>query len=149
MTAVIQVGLTEREQYIHRLGRTARAGKGGSGILLLASFEERAMMKDLSDMPLQVIAPDSFPASALCVASVRVLQSVPLSPELKTGAEQAYQAWLGFYNTNTRKCGWNQAQLVETANEFSRVIGLTEIPFLEKKTVGMMGLRGVPGLRIR
>jgi superfamily II DNA/RNA helicase len=27
VTLVIQVGVTSREQYIHRLGRTARAGK--------------------------------------------------------------------------------------------------------------------------
>merc|ERR1712003_577957 len=28
---VLQVGLTDRSQYIHRLGRTARAGKSGKG----------------------------------------------------------------------------------------------------------------------
>lgn len=36
-----QVGLpSSREQYIHRLGRTARAGKQGHGIILLAPFEK-------------------------------------------------------------------------------------------------------------
>jgi len=35
---VLQVGLTEREQYIHRLGRTARAGKSGGGMLLGALY---------------------------------------------------------------------------------------------------------------
>jgi ATP-dependent RNA helicase MSS116 len=39
VTCVIQVGLTDRSQYIHRLGRTARAGKGGCGLLLLADDE--------------------------------------------------------------------------------------------------------------
>jgi len=37
---VIQIGLpSTREQYIHRLGRTARAGKSGEGLLLLAPHE--------------------------------------------------------------------------------------------------------------
>lgn len=35
-----QVGLpSDKAQYIHRLGRTARAGKGGHGVLLLCDFE--------------------------------------------------------------------------------------------------------------
>lgn len=35
-----QVGLpSDKAQYIHRLGRTARAGKAGHGILLLCDFE--------------------------------------------------------------------------------------------------------------
>ena len=35
-----QVGLpSSAEQYVHRVGRTARAGKGGEGVLLLSPFE--------------------------------------------------------------------------------------------------------------
>jgi ATP-dependent RNA helicase MSS116 len=33
VTRVIQVSLTDRESYIHRLGRTARAGRGGAGFV--------------------------------------------------------------------------------------------------------------------
>ncbi|CAN0022860.1 unnamed protein product [Choristocarpus tenellus] len=41
VTQVIQVGLpSDKAQYIHRLGRTARAGKGGSGLILLTEAEE-------------------------------------------------------------------------------------------------------------
>ena len=36
-----QVGLpADKNQYIHRLGRTARAGKGGSGLVLLTEAEQ-------------------------------------------------------------------------------------------------------------
>ncbi len=45
------MGLTDREQYVHRLGRTARAGKSGSGLLLLADFEA-PLLRDLKGFPL-------------------------------------------------------------------------------------------------
>ena len=53
-----QVGLTDREQYVHRLGRTARAGKSGAGLLLLADFET-CMLKELRDIPLHPAGADS------------------------------------------------------------------------------------------
>lgn len=41
MTHVIQYGPAEnRETYIHRLGRTGRAGKNGVGILVLGGKDE-------------------------------------------------------------------------------------------------------------
>ena len=63
----------------------------------------------------------------------------------KTG-EQAYQAWLGFYNSQ-RQVRWGKPELVQQANRYAQVIGLTYQPALEKKTIGKMGLKGVPGLR--
>ena len=37
----VQVGVpSEKAQYVHRVGRTARAGKTGHAVLLLADFEE-------------------------------------------------------------------------------------------------------------
>merc|ERR1711966_297149 len=51
VTAVIQVGVPSgRDQYIHRLGRTGRAGKSGGCILLLHDFEQY-FLKTISDLP--------------------------------------------------------------------------------------------------
>lgn len=47
----MQVGVpADREQYIHRLGRTGRKGKEGQGLLLLAPWEKYFLgaVKDLS-----------------------------------------------------------------------------------------------------
>ena len=59
----------------------------------------------------------------------------------------AYAAWLGFYKS-APGMSMGAAQVVELANAFSRIIGCAEPPELEAKTVGKMGLKGVPGLRI-
>ncbi|CAG8538949.1 12988_t:CDS:2 [Acaulospora colombiana] len=55
VTMVLQVGApSSREQYIHRIGRTGRAGKEGEGVLLLAPFE-KGFMNSIEDLPLQPV----------------------------------------------------------------------------------------------
>ncbi|KAF2830554.1 DEAD-domain-containing protein [Ophiobolus disseminans] len=50
---VIQIGLPrERDSYIHRLGRTGRAGKEGEGWILLTPFERNEVRRRLRDLPL-------------------------------------------------------------------------------------------------
>jgi len=72
--------------------------------------------------------------------------SNPKDP-LNLAAKQSYQAFLGFYNSNTRTCGFNNKEsLVECANSYASYVGLTEVPALERKTIGKMGLKGVQGL---
>ena len=50
---VIQIGLPrDRESYIHRLGRTARAGKEGEGWIFLSPFERSEVNRRLRGIPL-------------------------------------------------------------------------------------------------
>lgn len=50
-----QIGIpSDREQYIHRLGRTGREGKEGKGILLLAPWEEY-FLDEIKDLPLEKV----------------------------------------------------------------------------------------------
>ncbi len=53
VTLVVQMGApSNRDSYIHRVGRTGRAGKEGEGILVLSSFEEN-FMQQISDIPIK------------------------------------------------------------------------------------------------
>ncbi|RVX10073.1 hypothetical protein VitviT2T_023778 [Vitis vinifera] len=140
VTLVIQVGLpSDKEQYIHRLGRTGRKGKEGQGILLLAPWEE-FFLSTAKDLPItKAEAPLVDPDTRKKVE--RALSQVEMKSK-----EAAYQAWLGYYNSN-KKVGRDKVRLVELANEFSRTMGLDNPPAIPKLILGKMGLRNVPGLR--
>ena len=144
VSSVIQVGMpSDRAQYIHRLGRTARAGKGGMGVLVLNDFE-RGFLREVKDLPLEHCEAlgDSHGASAdRMQAALRKMNPITIAT--------AYQAWMGYYNGALKRVGWNKTQLVAAANDM--VLGAWQapaVPALEPKTVGKMGLKGTPGLNV-
>ncbi|XP_074563562.1 DEAD-box ATP-dependent RNA helicase 48-like [Curcuma longa] len=142
VTLVVQVGIPpDREQYIHRLGRTGRQGKSGKGILVLAPWEAY-FMDQIKDLPIQKChLPDLDP-----VTRQKVEDSIgKVDSSIKEGA---YHAWLGYYNS-IRDIGRDKTTLAELANQFCRSIGLEEPPALFRKTALKMGLKDIPGIRIR
>lgn len=163
VTLVVQVGMVEKATYIHRLGRTARIGKAGRGLILLSEFEAQLMRRRLQGLPLKqasINVPDpqrdeGFVATDRVVSGIRAAcEREPAGPSFESSDPlvkascQAYQAWLGFYNGQARKLGWSSTQLVEAANAFAQFLGLTQPPPLRRRTVGKMGLKGVRGLRL-
>ena len=62
--------------------------------------------------------------------------------------EAAYHAWLGYYNS-IREIGREKSTIAELANRFSESIGLQRPPALYRKTALKMGLKDIPGIRIR
>lgn len=140
VTLVIQIGLpSDRQQYIHRLGRTGRKGKEGQGILVLAPWEE-FFLSTIKDLPMtKADVPLVDPETKKKVE--RALSLVEMKNK-----EAAYQAWLGYYNSN-KTVSRDKCRLVELANEFSRSMGLDNPPAIPKLVIGKMGLRNIPGLR--
>jgi ATP-dependent RNA helicase MSS116 len=62
VTHVIQVGLPrDRDSYIHRIGRTGRAGKEGQGWLIVTPFERHEVSRRLKNLP---VKPDTSLESA-------------------------------------------------------------------------------------
>ncbi|KAL9310489.1 putative RNA helicase [Arabidopsis thaliana] len=142
VTLVIQVGIPrDREQYIHRLGRTGREGKGGEGLLLIAPWE-RYFLDELKDLPLEPIpAPDLD-----SIVKHQVDQSMAkIDTSIK---EAAYHAWLGYYNS-VQETGRDKTTLAELANRFCHSIGLEKPPALFRRTAVKMGLKGISGIPIR
>ncbi|KAJ1259224.1 hypothetical protein BS78_10G138000 [Paspalum vaginatum] len=140
VTLVVQLGVpTDREQYIHRLGRTGRRGNEGAGVLLLAPWEEY-FLRSIKDLP---IAEATQPLIDL--DTKKKVDKALAHVEVKD-KESAYQAWLGYYNSN-KFIGRDKYQLVSLANEFSRSMGLNNPPAVPKLVLRKMGLNNIPGLR--
>eukprot|EP00239_Pterosperma_sp_CCMP1384_P009353 CAMPEP_0197862416 /NCGR_PEP_ID=MMETSP1438-20131217/39164_1 /TAXON_ID=1461541 /ORGANISM="Pterosperma sp., Strain CCMP1384" /LENGTH=457 /DNA_ID=CAMNT_0043479967 /DNA_START=74 /DNA_END=1447 /DNA_ORIENTATION=+ len=148
---VMQVGSPSgREQYVHRLGRTARAGKKGKGLLLLCDYEA-FFLNSIKELPVANMTNEV--QQKLQHADVTNLLWPKLTAAMDRVSEQtksmAYQAWLGYYNSNKKNLRWTSEKLVQMANHYSSVVlQLQTQPALQKKTIGKMGLKGVPGLNI-
>ncbi|EOA19348.1 hypothetical protein CARUB_v10000281mg [Capsella rubella] len=142
VSLVVQMGLpSDREQYIHRLGRTGRKGKEGEGVLLLAPWEEY-FMSSVKDLPIT-----KSPLPPIDPEAVKRVQKGLSQVEMKN-KEAAYQAWLGYYKSQ-KMIARDTTRLVELANEFSRSMGLDSPPAIPKNVLGKMGLKNVPGIRTK
>jgi ATP-dependent RNA helicase MSS116 len=139
VTHVVQVGLPmNRESYIHRLGRTARADASGQGIFILAE-SEKTFLRELKDVSFSDFA------HAVSTAREQIEAALDTLDEEKKG--KIYQGWLGYYKAMKKYTGWGSEALVAEANKFAiEGLGCPEVPGLEASTVGKMGLKGTRGL---
>eukprot|EP00667_Euglena_gracilis_P006073 EG_transcript_6122 len=147
VSCVVQVGMAaSQEQYIHRLGRTARGtAEAGHAVLLLADFE-RPFIRDLVTLGVaEVPAPPISPQVTALAARGR--DALARSKGEADRAAQVYVAWLGFYLSMTRKHGQSAEALVKMANEYVPwLFRLPGPPAIQMSTAGKMNLKGVPGV---
>jgi len=149
VTLIIQVGHTDAVQYEHRVGRTGRAGKEGQGIWLIAGDESSLVLPPVkAKIPIQPLAQDiaSLLSAPLSLRFAQALKDVMNNRELKDLAGKAFAANLGFYASHMRALRWDKAEVASKDIGQLASMGLTEVPPIEAKILGKMGMRGTPGL---
>lgn len=154
VTHVIQMGIaSSREMYIHRLGRTARAGREGTGWLFVNDFESREVQSKLGKLPLT-------PNETLESARLNLTQEMEVSAEqgallnmYKTAIQQVprgekVKVFVSFFGTYA----WlhNKQTLVDHMNSLATYgWALDQPPMVSPSLVRRLpALRGVTGLRL-
>ena len=153
VTHVIQVGLpSSREQYVHRIGRTARAGKEGEAWLILNEIEAREARSRLRALPIQ--ANDSLELASLDFKSdpsvstdvqptwsmfQAAMKKVPIFEKTKV-----YLAQLGVYSWFPYK-----DDLIRRMNDLSKYgWGMDRPPLIPPSVASRLRLTGIPGVEI-
>lgn len=143
---VVQVGLPPNaDQYVHRVGRTGRAGNAGRAVIMLTE-RESFFVKVHRQLPI-----NAHPQTAQIVAD-----AARFAPRVETAMyaidetvkQRAYSSFLGFFAGSglMKPLRMDKTDLVRMANDMAtQGMKCPEPPPMEKKTVGKMGLKGIPG----
>lgn len=154
---VVQFGMpSSTEQYVHRLGRTGRAGAAGKGWLILGGPFETPFLGELKqfDVPINsaltdVLHLDDDDKNEELMQVLKNKIGNSKDHDLAKSGEGAYQAFLGYYLGQMKRLNMNKKEtLVEIVNEFSTAMGFLRPPTLAKNMVGKMGLKGIPGISV-
>lgn len=153
VTHVIQVGVpSSTENYIHRIGRTGRAGKEGEGWLILNRMELPEARQRLKRMPLlpddtlqsakvNMTEPAQLPAHVASVLTDIGNAVKSVDPSLLSGL---YRAYLGVYQWVPAK-----QKLVDNLAQLSRYgWGLSTTPKVAPGLAGKLRLTGLRNVNI-
>eukprot|EP00930_Biecheleria_cincta_P006075 TRINITY_DN107054_c0_g1_i1.p1 TRINITY_DN107054_c0_g1~~TRINITY_DN107054_c0_g1_i1.p1 ORF type:complete len:281 (+),score=45.97 TRINITY_DN107054_c0_g1_i1:72-845(+) len=143
VTLVIQFGAPPtRELYIHRVGRTARAGKKGRAVLLLGELE-RAFLSSVEDLPLRLHerADDLQRVNELLV---KATTSWLASASLRAAATSAFASLLVHYKATHRVLHMEDDDVIQAASDVLLGCGLVDQPVISKRLAVMLGLEKHP-----
>lgn len=133
VTLVVQVGIpSTSDAYTHRVGRTARAGKDGRGVILLTEAESYFIHANRK-FPIT-----THPGSAKILhnnaAADKVSKAMKLIDDLPK--QKACSAYLGSMRAHLKSLKIDAKGLVHMANELAlQGMNLAELPALKAKTI--------------
>ncbi|KAF2099632.1 DEAD-domain-containing protein [Rhizodiscina lignyota] len=151
VTHVIQIGPPQTaDAYIHRIGRTGRAGKPGTGYLFVTPIEEAVTRQRLGSLPLQKdesLAAASVDMTQAGQIPARVASILTTLSDAHRGVPRdvmsaAYRSLIGIFGYVNDK-----ERVVEAMNTYARFgWGLSQPPALSAMLVQKLGLSRVPGI---
>jgi ATP-dependent RNA helicase MSS116 len=159
VTHVVQIGAPpSRETYIHRVGRTGRAGKQGEGMLILPEME-RDFLMDLDGLDVQ-LEEGIQQGLARAKISNRKLQSELglLQQDIRSGQDKAsmekslhmaYHAMISYYMQTCQDKHESLEYVISTVNQLVIDFGLQELPPIESSRAKSMGIELLAGLNVR
>lgn len=158
VTHVIQVGAADsRESYIHRLGRTGRAGKDGQGLLILPEIEQDFVLNELDglDVPLDLGLGSrlalSRPSKQFMDELGPIVQNIRLGNDerIEQSVKDVYHAMVSYYFQRCHKSLHDD--VTSTINNLIHVMGLIELPAISSSRVKKFGIDDdtIVGLNVR
>ncbi|KAL9090913.1 MAG: hypothetical protein Q9165_005121 [Trypethelium subeluteriae] len=153
VTHVIQVGLPrDRDTYIHRIGRTGRAGKEGEGWLIISDIEAGEVRNKLRGLPIR-------PNDVLETASIDMTRNAKVTPSVgrilsligqaaqrvdRETKVKAYMAMLGNYQWFPKK-----QHLIDAMNQWTKFgWGWETPPAMSPILVNRLGLSRIDGINV-
>lgn len=156
VTHVVQIGAAEsRETYIHRLGRTGRAGKRGQGLLVLPEIEAH-FLQDLKGLDLPVDQKLQNQIHHVIPSKILMDELGPVAQDVRAGRDakleqsikDAYQAMVAYYYQRLEDRN-DTVDFVATVNSLVQNLGLNELPPIDSYRARKIGINDIPGLNIR
>lgn len=154
---VVQMGLPRSpEDYVHRVGRTGRAGKSGTGYLFLQQDESwelerlkrRNNMKHLTEEQLPTSSLDMTQPSQLSPETARIMQMVETGVKNTSFASKAkaYTVLLSALGTGGNR---SKQEVVDLVNDYAKYgWGLQEMPVVNSSWASKSGFNRTEGLRV-
>ncbi|TPX72886.1 hypothetical protein SpCBS45565_g00217 [Spizellomyces sp. 'palustris'] len=150
VTLVVQMGVpSSSDQYIHRVGRTGRAGASGEGIIILSPYEKR-FLDGLKDVPIKQDMRYGPQAPAARNEEVKQLLGEAMRHAPKDMAMECYSAYIGFHKQNAALLGVSKETMIKGANDFATgVLGLASPPSIGRSFAANLGILRVRGVNLR
>ncbi|KAI1297328.1 hypothetical protein EDD11_007216 [Mortierella claussenii] len=139
VSLVIQVGIpSSKEQYIHRIGRTGRAGKTGEGVLMITPME-KSFLDNLSDLPLTVN--ETFKDVDEIIQDRSLLKRLEGAKQAQDPEmlRDAFTAYLGYYTGRMDVLSCSKSDILESSKQYVMNLGADEPPHLSEAFLTRLG----------